>query len=73
MDAFPRQSDGETDMNGVSKERKYYTGHVPIGYGSGTTTFGYLVTPLEGITERAKKDGIEVVSFGKLNDKEKKK
>ena len=69
MDAFPRQSDGETDMNGVSKERKYYTGHVPIGYGSGTTTFGYLVTPLEGITERAKKDGIEVVSFGKLNDK----
>ena len=56
-------------MNRVSKERKYYTGHVPIGYGSGTTTFSYLVTPLEGITERAKKDGIEVVSFGKLNDK----
>ena len=29
-------------MNGVSKERKYYTGHVPLGYGSGTTTFVYL-------------------------------
>ena len=28
-----------------------------------------VMTPLEGITERAKKDGIEVVSFGKLNDK----
>ena len=27
------------------------------------------MTPLEGITERAKKDGIEVISFGKLNDK----
>ena len=42
-------------------------GHVPLGYGSGVTNFGYLITPLEGITNLAKQYNIEVKSSGKLN------
>ena len=42
-------------------------GHVPLGYGSGVTNFGYLVTPLEGITTLAKQNNIGVKSSGKLN------
>ena len=41
-------------------------GHVPLGYGSGVTNFGYLITPLEGITNLAKQYNIEVKSSGKL-------
>ena len=48
-------------------------GFIPLGYGSGTTTFEYLISPLEGIMELAKEKGIEVISSGKLqyedNDK----
>ena len=42
-------------------------GHVPLGYGSGVTNFGYLVTPYEGIKKLAEKYNIEVKASGKLN------
>ena len=41
-------------------------GHVPTGYGTQTTTFNYLITPLQGIKEIAEKKNIEVKSSGKL-------
>ena len=41
-------------------------GHIPLGYGSGTTTFSYLITPLQGITELAKEKNISVESSCKL-------
>ena len=47
-------------------------GHIPLGYGSGTTTFNYTISPLEGIKEIAEKRGIKVIDSGKLiyeNDK----
>ncbi|KAI8851757.1 glycosyl hydrolase family 3 C-terminal domain-containing protein [Chytridium lagenaria] len=37
-------------------------GTLAQGWGSGTTEFPYIVSPLKGITARAKKDGIDVVS-----------
>ncbi|KAI9314059.1 glycoside hydrolase superfamily [Dichotomocladium elegans] len=42
------------------------TGTVATGGGSGSASFPYLVTPLYGIRERAKKDGIQVDAT--LND-----
>ena len=41
-------------------------GHIPLGYGSGTTTFKYLVSPLQGITELAEERGIQVKTSGRL-------
>ena len=41
-------------------------GHIPLGYGSGTTTFKYLVTPLQGITELAEERGIKVESSTRI-------
>ena len=41
-------------------------GHVPLGYGSGVTNFGYVITPLEGITKLAEEYNIKVSSSGKL-------
>ena len=41
-------------------------GHVPLGYGSGVTNFGYLITPLEGIEKLAAQKNIEVKHSGKL-------
>ena len=41
-------------------------GYIPTGYGSQTTTFNYLITPLQGIKEIAEKKNIEVKSSGKL-------
>ena len=40
-------------------------GTLPLGWGSGTTDFRYIVDPLSAITKRAKKEDIEVVSYGK--------
>ena len=47
-------------------------GFIPLGYGSGTTTFSYLISPIEGITELAEKKGIKVISSGGLNGREEK-
>ena len=45
----------------------FQKGFIPLGYGSGTTTFDYLVSPIEAITDLAKKNGIEVINAGGLN------
>eukprot|EP00833_Pecoramyces_ruminatium_P011433 jgi/Orpsp1_1/1185465/evm.model.c7180000093884.1 len=39
-------------------------GTLALGWGSGTTDFKYVIDPLSAITERAKKDNIEVVGYG---------
>ncbi|ORX49362.1 beta-glucosidase [Piromyces finnis] len=39
-------------------------GTLPLGWGSGTTDFKYVIDPLSAITKRAKKDKIKVVSYG---------
>ena len=41
-----------------------FNGHLGLGYGSGTTTFSYLIAPLTAITERSTKKGINIVSVG---------
>ena len=41
-------------------------GHIPTGYGTQTTKFNYLITPLQGIKEIAENKNIEVKSSGKL-------
>ncbi|KAJ3412705.1 hypothetical protein HDV05_000333 [Chytridiales sp. JEL 0842] len=43
-------------------------GTLAQGWGSGTTEFPYLVSPLEGITKRATRDGIQVKSTLKNSD-----
>ena len=47
----------------------FQKGFIPLGYGSGTTTFHYLISPIEAITELAQKKGIEVKVSGGLNGK----
>ena len=68
-DAFERDCPNENDFNCYSSKKPYYKGHSPIGYGSGTTTFKYLITPYEGILNKAKKSNIKVVSHNKLTEK----
>ena len=68
-DAFKRDCPKESDFNCYTPKNPYYKGHSPIGYGSGTTTFKYLITPYEGILNRAKKSNIKVVSYNKLTKK----
>ncbi len=48
----------------------FQNGFIPLGYGSGTTTFDYLVSPIEAITDLAKKNGIDVINAGGLNGRE---
>jgi len=45
-------------------DMKCADGTLALGWGSGTTDFKYVIDPLSAITERAKKDNIEVVSSG---------
>jgi len=45
-------------------DNKCADGTLPLGWGSGTTDFKYIIDPLSAITERAKKDNIEIVSSG---------
>ena len=46
---------------------KVQNGHIPLGYGSGTTKFNYSVSPLEGITELAEKKNITIKYSCNLN------
>jgi beta-glucosidase len=64
--AFERDCINENDFGCVNETNLVVNGHIPLGYGSGTTDFSYLITPLQGIEEIAKKKGIEVLSSGKL-------
>jgi hypothetical protein len=33
----------------------FQNGFIPLGYGSGTTTFDYLIAPIDAITKLAQK------------------
>ena len=61
-DAVERDCGVDSDMTCKNETNQVSIGHVPLGYGSGTTTFKYLVTPLEGITKLAEKKNISVES-----------
>ena len=63
-DAFPTDCNSISDCSCLSDENKIYHGHLGLGYGSGTTTFTYLVDPLTAITERVDKEGISIISAG---------
>jgi beta-glucosidase len=63
-DAFPSDCNSIGDCSCKEGDNKIFHGHLGLGYGSGTTTFKYLVAPLTAITERADKEGISIVSAG---------
>ena len=65
-DALNRDCGKDDDMGCKNETNEVVNGNIPLGYGSGTTTFNYLISPLEGITELAEKKNIKVVSSGKL-------
>ena len=65
-DAFPSPCIRDSDCSCKNQTNHIYQGHMAIGYGSGTTYYNYLIDPLSAISERAKKEGIEIVSFGDI-------
>ena len=65
-DAFERDCLPDGLPQCLNDTNAVINGHVPLGYGSGVTNFGYLVTPLEGITKLAEEYNIKVSSSGKL-------
>ena len=65
-DAVERDCGEDKDITCKNKTNEVSIGHIPLGYGSGTTTFGYLVTPLQGIKEAAEKRKIKVEASTKL-------
>ena len=70
-DAFPSPCIQYEDCSCKHDGNEIYRGHLALGYGSGTTTFKYLVDPLSAITERAKIEGIEIISSGEISQVEK--
>ena len=65
--AFPRDCiNGDGDHQCYNSTNHVSNGHIPIGYGSGTTDFPYLISPIEAITKLAEKKGINVTSFGDM-------
>ena len=48
---------------------RFQDGFIPLGYGSGTTTFEYFISPIDAITKLAQKKGIEIINAGGLNNK----
>ena len=65
-DAMERDCGIEGELDCKNDTNLVVNGNVPLGYGSGTTKFSYLVTPLQGIKDLAEKNNISVVSSGKL-------
>jgi beta-glucosidase len=65
-DAVERDCGEDKDMSCRNDTNEVSFGHIPLGYGSGTTTFKYLITPLQGITELAEKKNISVESSCEL-------
>ena len=49
---------GEGDFNCITSNGEVYDGHIPLGYGSGTTTFNYLVDPKSAIEARLNEEKI---------------
>ena len=56
------------DCSCISKKNKIFKGHMALGYGSGTTTFDYLIDPLTAIKIRAEKKGINVIYSGNITN-----
>ena len=54
------------DCSCASLTNKIFKGHMALGYGSGTTTFDYLIDPLTAIKNRAKEKGINVIYSGNI-------
>ena len=65
-DAFEQDCGGASDMKCRNETNEVFNGHIPLGYGSGTTDFAYLVTPAEGIKKMANKYNFEIIESGKL-------
>ena len=66
-DAFERDClNGDWDKQCTNKTNEVSNGHIPLGYGSGTTDFNYLVTPVEAIMEIAQKRNIDFSATGGL-------
>ena len=65
-DALDRDCGIEDELECNNSTNLVLNGNVPLGYGSGTTKFGYLISPLQGISELAEKKNINVISSGKL-------
>ena len=63
-DAFPTNCNSIGDCSCKDNTNKIFKGHLGLGYGSGTTTFKYIVDPLTAITQRANKESITIVSTG---------
>ena len=66
-DAFDSPCIRDSDCSCKNDTNKIYRGHMAIGYGSGTTYYNYLINPLSAITERAKKEGINIISSGDIS------
>ena len=56
----------DDDLQCKNETNQIQNGHIHLGYGSGTTTFNYTISPLKGIKEKAKEKEIEVVSSTRL-------
>ena len=50
------------DCSCRSPTNTIFKGHVALGYGSGTTSFKYLIDPLNAIKARAEEEGIDILS-----------
>ena len=70
-DAFESPCIREEDCSCKYGDNYIYRGHLALGYGSGTTTFNYTTYPLKAITERAEKEGIEIISSGGITQESK--
>ena len=64
-DAFASDCNAISDCSCVKDGNAIFKGHLGLGYGSGTTTFKYIVAPFDAISKRAEKLGINIVSAGK--------
>ena len=65
-DAFERDCYPPT-LECINSTNEVINGNIPLGYGSGTTQYEYLVTPLEAIQKYAEKYNVNVTSSGKMN------
>ena len=65
-DAFEQDCGGAPDCKCRNETNEVFNGHIPLGYGSGTTDFSYLITPSEGIKKLCEKYNIETIESGKL-------
>ena len=57
-----------SDCSCKNDTNKIYRGHMALGYGSGTTYFKYSISPLSAITERAEKEGINIISSVEISE-----